>query len=274
MGLFKRKNRDRSKGQQIEVTATKLNGGSEQAVVGESYYQDALSGICGGKTEDGHNHACLAALVREPDNEYDEHAVAVYIDGLQVGYLPRQDARSYGPVLRKLAKSKHLGACDAQIKGGWDRGNGDEGSFGVTLFLAEPEYCDPDGPPPPPTPRSRPDTPTLTGASSSPRLDAGNVRGRHYTDWVETVKDLKRLGHNEQARDLLLELCSGVEAEGEATGLSIPPWYFEQAAIVYRKLKDPLGEVAVLERYLNNPLATNDTLEQRLEKARAKLKPT
>lgn len=90
------------------------------------------------------------------------------------------------------------------------------------------------------------------------------VRRKHYTDWVETVKDLKRLGHLEQARDLLGELCAAAEAEGAATGLTIPPWYVEQYAIVCRKLKDRDGEVAMLERYLANPLALPDGLDERL----------
>lgn len=28
-------------------------------------------------------------LVREPDNEYDENAIAVYSDGIKIGYIPR-----------------------------------------------------------------------------------------------------------------------------------------------------------------------------------------
>jgi hypothetical protein len=85
------------------------------------------------------------------------------------------------------------------------------------------------------------------------------------------VNDLKRLGHNEQARDLLLELCEAAEEEGTATGLAVPPWYFEQTAIVCRKLKDYDAEVAILERYLANPRAVRGNLDARLEKARAKV---
>lgn len=272
MALFKRESRTERPGPRtFKVEAIKLRGGSEVPIVGESHYQHALSRICGGKSHDGHHRGCIAALVREPDNEYDRHAVAVQIDAEKVGYLSRDDAKAYAPVLDRLAGDGCVGACDAEIRGGWNRGGGDEGHFGVMLFLAPPRSCHPDDPAPlPPPPRAPRQSAPHTGASSSPRLDAGMVRRKHYTDWVETVKDLKRLGHNEQARDLLLELCEAAENEGAATGMAIPPWYFEQTAIVCRKLKDGDGEIAILERYLANPLAVRGDLDARLEKARAK----
>ena len=272
MGLFRRDARAQASGPRtIEVDAIKLRGGAEVPVVGESHYQHALLSICGSKSIDGHHHGCIAALIREPHNQYDRHAVAVQIDAQKVGHLSRDDARAYGPVLERLASEGRVGACDAEIRGGWNRGGGDEGHFGVVLFLAPPKYCHPDDPAPPPRPpRAARRSAPHTGASSSPRLDVGMVRRKHYTGWVETVNDLKRLGHNEQARDLLLELCKAAEEEGTATGMAVPPWYFEQTAIVSRKLKDFDGEVAILERYLANPLAVRGNLDSRLEKARAK----
>jgi hypothetical protein len=272
VGLFKRDARTQaSDPKTFEVHAIKLRGGSEVPVVGESHYQQALLRICGGKSIDGHHRGCIAALIREPHNEYDRHAVAVQIDAQKVGYLSRDDARAYGLLLERLASEGCVGACDAEIRGGWNRGGGDEGHFGVVLFLAPPRYCHPDDPaPPPPPPRAARQSAPHTGASSSPRLDVGMVRRKHYTDWVETVKDLKRLGHYEQARDLLLELCEAVEDEGTATGMAVPPWYFEQTAIVCRRLKDYDGEVAILERYLANPRAVRGNFGARLEKARAK----
>ena len=34
-------------------------------------------------------------LVREPENRYDKHAIAVYARGQQVGYIPRDRARMF-----------------------------------------------------------------------------------------------------------------------------------------------------------------------------------
>lgn len=41
----------------------------------------------------------------------------------------------------------------------------------------------------------------------------GDVRGRHYTEWVETVKALKRDGRLDEAEALLLECVVATELE-------------------------------------------------------------
>ncbi len=97
-------------------------------VVGESGYQDALSEICGGKTREGHNLECVAYLVPEPDNPHDESAIAVYIDNLKVGYLPRVVTKRVAEIL-----AGRIISVDAVIVGGWRRPSGSEGHFGVKL---------------------------------------------------------------------------------------------------------------------------------------------
>jgi hypothetical protein len=97
-----------------------------------------------------------------------------------------------------------------------------------------------------------------TGASGSPRNAAGQVRGKHYTEWVDDVKALKRHEAYEEALILLSELMDAVEAESRAQNWVIAPWYYEQAAIVKRKLKDYQGEVEVLQRYLEAVAETPD----------------
>jgi hypothetical protein len=74
-----------------------------------------------------------------PDNPYDPNAVAVYIAGRKVGHLPRPAAQAFAPVDRRLAEQRQVGACSATITGGWDRGDGDTGHFGITLDLAHPD---------------------------------------------------------------------------------------------------------------------------------------
>ncbi len=116
-----------------------LNGGLEVGVVGESHYQDALTAIVGGKRPESVRIPTQATLVPEPDNPYDPNAVAVYIAGRKVGHLPRPAAEAFTPVGRRLAEQQQVGACSATIIGGWDRGDGDTGHFGVTLDLAHPD---------------------------------------------------------------------------------------------------------------------------------------
>ena len=81
---------------------------------------------------------------------------------------------------------------------------------------------------------------------------------------------MKRLGYLDQALELLYRLCAAAEAESEQVQQTLPPWYFEQAAIIERKLKDYDGEVAILERYSTSSWAIAGQFDDRLETARAK----
>lgn len=106
-------------------------------VVGEGNYQAALSQICGGKCEDGHELEVTAQLVPEPANPYDKNAVAVVIQGHKVAYFARDDAGQFQARMRRHGTGRAF-SCDAMIVGGWKRdrrGEIDEGSFGVKLDL-------------------------------------------------------------------------------------------------------------------------------------------
>jgi hypothetical protein len=104
-------------------------------VVGESHYQEAIAEIAGGKSEDGAHCHCQATLFLEDENRYDRNAVRVEIDGRTVGHLARADAVQYRKELRKNGAARATLRCDAIIVGGWSRGDGDEGSFGVRLDI-------------------------------------------------------------------------------------------------------------------------------------------
>lgn len=103
--------------------------------VGESHYQDVLERIVGGRGEDSAEHTCTAILSPEPNNQYDKNAVAVLVEGEKVGNLNRANAARFGGMLEK--RGLHHGPVEvrAVIRGGWDRGNADRGSFGVFLDL-------------------------------------------------------------------------------------------------------------------------------------------
>ncbi|WP_158059304.1 hypothetical protein [Halorussus halophilus] len=89
----------------------------------------------------------------------------------------------------------------------------------------------------------------------------------HYTDASETVKQLKRERKHEEAL-ALLDWCMD-QTEAEAGGVA--PWYYEQAAILYRKEERYRDEVAVLERYERQNHANGSKAEKlatRLAKAK------
>ena len=104
-------------------------------IVGESNYQSALEKICGGRTYEGHELIIEAVLVPEDDNPYDKNAIRVDISGKTVGHLSRENAIQYRIKLEQAGYSGIMAKCSAMITGGWDRGRGDKGHFGVKLDL-------------------------------------------------------------------------------------------------------------------------------------------
>jgi hypothetical protein len=109
-------------------------------VVGESHYQEVLSQIVSRCVPAPDGHPCFpVVLVPEPDNPYDSNAIAVISALGCVGYLPRDDARRYGPTLQAVMERGYSGgSCTALLNGGAvDRPN-----YGVVLVLSYPEDCE------------------------------------------------------------------------------------------------------------------------------------
>lgn len=104
-------------------------------VVGESHYQDVLRVLAGEHDERGANTPCAADLIPDNNNPYDDKAVEVQVRGLRVGFLARDDARSFR---RRLGAKRLTGAtttCDAIIVGGGTRKNGERLMYGIRLDL-------------------------------------------------------------------------------------------------------------------------------------------
>jgi tetratricopeptide (TPR) repeat protein len=120
-----------------------LCGGSHDLeVVGESYYQDALWQVVGIRTKERVRLEIQAVLVAEDDNLYDPNAISVWIDGMKVGHLSREDAEAYRPGLLALqAREGKSIALRGVIVGGGVRHDGpgylgvwmshDPGDFGI-----------------------------------------------------------------------------------------------------------------------------------------------
>lgn len=87
--------------------AAPLGGEEALGVVGTSFYQENLRQLAGKKPGGKPFRATVTALlVAEDDNPHDSNAVAVWIDGLQVGHLAREDATRYRPGLLALQQSR------------------------------------------------------------------------------------------------------------------------------------------------------------------------
>lgn len=113
--------------------------------VGEGHYQDQFVKVCGARCRDGYDLEMPAHLVLESDNKFDKLAVAVHLGGGKVGHLPKETAREF----RKAVKAGGLSAftvfeCMASVRGGWDKGGGNVGQFGIWLDLPDDEDEDGD----------------------------------------------------------------------------------------------------------------------------------
>jgi HIRAN domain len=118
--------------QTVEVAL--LRGSVPLEVVGESHRQDALWGIAGGRSTEHVRQRVMAVLIPETTNEYDPNAISVWVNGLQVGFLSRENAARYRPGLLALWQQhkKPIG-LEGAIVGGGRRPDGEIGYLGVFL---------------------------------------------------------------------------------------------------------------------------------------------
>jgi hypothetical protein len=113
---------------------TLLEGRDDLLVVGESFYQEALWRVAGGVHGDDVRVSVVAVLMAETDNPYDANAVSVWVDGLKVGHLSRDDAVRLRPGL--LALEARLGTpigVPGAIVGGGLRPDGEQALLGIFL---------------------------------------------------------------------------------------------------------------------------------------------
>lgn len=106
------------------------------------------------------------------------------------------------------------------------------------------------------------------------RKREGALDGRHHSAYQQDVLNLKRSGDLEGAERLLLRLVEVVEREARVSAKDwpIPGWHYQQLAIIYKKLKRPDDERAIVERYVaqfaGKTLQPNEALTARLAKVR------
>jgi hypothetical protein len=117
------------------LKAALLEGYEDLEVVGESRRQDNLWRLLGGqhKPEVRVRMDVYAMLLAEDGNPYDANAISVWIDGLMVGYLPRDEARKLRAGLLALQEREGKPiALEGVIVGGGIREDG-PGRLGVFL---------------------------------------------------------------------------------------------------------------------------------------------
>ncbi|MFF0318934.1 HIRAN domain-containing protein [Micromonospora sp. NPDC005252] len=125
-----------------------------QEVAGESNYSKEIRGLFGRSFDpDGTEITAAAHLIPEPTNKYDPNAVKVVCSGNCVGYLPKEDAARYAPVLTQLINQGWTPQVQADVWGmerpDWDNPRRSRFVCSVRIDLAEPHMIVPTNMPPP-----------------------------------------------------------------------------------------------------------------------------
>lgn len=86
-------------------------------VVGEYFREAQIMAVLGGKPKKDQSLSvdAVALLVPEPDNPHDANAISVRIDGHIVGYLAREEAKTWRPIFHRIAASGATARTAANI---------------------------------------------------------------------------------------------------------------------------------------------------------------
>jgi hypothetical protein len=96
-----------------------VSGEDRLRVTGAPHYQEQLAAAAGPKRPGGVQERRRFALVAEPDNPHDAHAIAVVVEGGEkVGYLPREEAQRFGRLMDAVAARGRRPVSDGVILGG------------------------------------------------------------------------------------------------------------------------------------------------------------
>ena len=231
-------------------------GGNRIEVVGTREHRAELEALVGQQDP----RVVEAALV--PDGA-DSHAVAVRVDGRDVGWLPPTAALNYGRALSRVADAGKTAFCRAELSG---RGR-------VTVLLASPDAQD----------RlldRRLAGQTKATPAEQPALEPGTetglgtVRGRRWSEWLPEAERLHLAGDDAVAEALLLEVVEAADAEQDAKGHpGAAAAAYGALAVIYRRRRDRGAEISILERFVARDRLDNNrhaALAAALEKARAR----
>ncbi|WP_225754682.1 HIRAN domain-containing protein [Actinotalea sp. Marseille-Q4924] len=112
-----------------------MPGYTSVEVVGEAYRPDAFRRIFSGaafNSDGGAEEYVPAVLSDDSANPHDGNAVAVWVKEQHVGYLDRDKARTWHPVVSDLAGRNQSMVVDARA---WARDAGDRVHARVTLYM-------------------------------------------------------------------------------------------------------------------------------------------
>jgi hypothetical protein len=131
------------------------DGYTNTEVAGEFARMDSIHAALGRKPkrdEEIEQEDLLAALVPEPTNRHDANAVMVQVNGQHVGYLEKEAAALYSPVIREVWDAGYVAATGARIwassRQDWDAPKKLKYYARVSVALGEPHLLLPANDPP------------------------------------------------------------------------------------------------------------------------------
>ena len=156
---------------------------TEMTVAGTPVRQEALAFVAGRPRQAAPDGYLPAVVMREPTNEYDKNAIRVLVDGVMVGYLFKDKARAWNPVLREVEKRGQVLTGAVRLHGGGTEPLG----AAVRLRDSLPNYAGPI------TKAKKDRAAVVKAADAAPRLLAGD-------EWLEVGRELLRLSKQESVR--------------------------------------------------------------------------
>ncbi|MBK9000874.1 MAG: DUF4041 domain-containing protein [Myxococcales bacterium] len=211
-----------------------------QEVVGEAYNPEQMSRILA--SVQGRTDAVLPAwLMPEPGNVHDPNAIIVWILGGKVGYLPREVAAWWQPILARLfARYRSHVACHAWVEPP-SATNG--GEFGVVLWLPAQQASSPQPLPVPHQPATAIASPAVAAVAApvaaaavqeivtapAPALPTPEQLEQLRADIARAKKDLKTAQKDLSSVEEALEI--------QSFGFYQPRYGFESSAQYVVRLK-------------------------------------
>jgi hypothetical protein len=125
-----RRNRSRTEAPAADLATLQLPTGGGRRIAGLSFHAANLKAIIGHTERSGSGWTLTATLVREPANEYDPNAIAVWVGDRQIGHINRDDAADLAPLIDRVEAAGWRASCSCHLWGGRDD------VFGGDVWLA------------------------------------------------------------------------------------------------------------------------------------------
>ena len=104
------------------LTPVRMPPVGRTSIVGERYRQSSIRNAISGHEREispmgewDNTLMLTAAILREPNNQYDRNAVSVSINGILVGYIAKEETRLWQPWMKLMERNLRYPTCDAAV---------------------------------------------------------------------------------------------------------------------------------------------------------------